>query len=103
MRPVIASTEFDKINFKTNSHGTIYTFKNYFIKIFSVFSFQQFQIDPYRLILINLVKSSTSIVLKLLKSYFSILNIKKPPSSRNSVIVKKNWVTTINSDLLQIL
>ena len=35
------STEFCKINFKTGSHGTIHTFKNYFTKVFSVFGLQQ--------------------------------------------------------------
>ena len=29
---------FNKNNFKTGSHGTIYTFKNYFATVFSVFS-----------------------------------------------------------------
>ena len=33
-----ASTLFSKKNFKTESHGTIHTFKNYFVTIFSVFS-----------------------------------------------------------------
>ena len=32
--------EFDKINFKTGSHDTIHTFKNYFATVFLVFSFQ---------------------------------------------------------------
>ena len=36
----LASTFFSKINFKIGSYGTIYTFKNYFTTIFSVFSFQ---------------------------------------------------------------
>jgi len=35
----LASTFFQKNNFKTGSHGTIHTFKNYFVKVFSVFSF----------------------------------------------------------------
>ena len=34
------STEFSKYNFKTLSHGTIHTFKNYFVTVFSVFNFQ---------------------------------------------------------------
>ena len=33
------STEFSKIFIKTESHGTIYTFKNYFVIIFSIFNF----------------------------------------------------------------
>ena len=33
------STEFSKIFIKTESHGTIYTFKNYFVIVFSVFNF----------------------------------------------------------------
>ena len=33
-----ASTEFGKIDFKTGSHSTIHTFKNYFATVFSVFS-----------------------------------------------------------------
>ena len=32
---------FSKNNFKTGSHDTIYTIKNYFTIVFSVFSFQQ--------------------------------------------------------------
>ena len=39
-----ASTDLHKINFKIRSHGTIYTFKNYFVTVFSVFSNKQ--IDP---------------------------------------------------------
>ena len=31
---------FSKNNFKTESHGTIHTFKNYFTIVFSIFSFQ---------------------------------------------------------------
>ena len=34
------STLFSKKNFKIKSHGTIYTFKNYFAIMFSVYSFQ---------------------------------------------------------------
>ena len=34
------STDFSKFFFKTGSHGTIHTFKNYFTTVFSVFSFQ---------------------------------------------------------------
>jgi len=30
-----------KNNFKTETHDTIYTFKNYFATVFSVFNFQQ--------------------------------------------------------------
>ena len=36
----LASTLFSKKNFKSKSHSTIYTFKNYFATIFLVFSFQ---------------------------------------------------------------
>ena len=36
MRPT--STLFRKKNFKTGSHDTIHTFKNYFVTVFSVFS-----------------------------------------------------------------
>jgi len=32
------NTEFSKNNYKTGSHGTIHTFKNYFVTVFSVFS-----------------------------------------------------------------
>ena len=32
--------EFNKFCFKTGSHGTIYTFKNYFAIVFSTISFQ---------------------------------------------------------------
>ena len=43
---------FQQINFKIGSHGTSYTFKNYFVTVFSVFNFQfstisDIQIDPY--------------------------------------------------------
>ena len=31
---------FSKNNFKTESHGTIHTFKNYFTIVFSIFSVQ---------------------------------------------------------------
>ena len=31
---------FNKNNFKTGSHDTIHTFKNYFATIFSIFNFQ---------------------------------------------------------------
>ena len=34
------STKSGKINFKTRSHSTIHTFKNYFATVFSVISFQ---------------------------------------------------------------
>ena len=36
----LASMEFNKFCFKTGSHGTIYTFKNYFAIVFSTISFQ---------------------------------------------------------------
>ena len=35
-----ANTEFSKFCFKTRSHCTIYTFKNYFVTIFSAINFQ---------------------------------------------------------------
>ena len=47
MGPVI--TFFSKNNFKTGSHGTIYTFKNYFATVFSVFSNKQYPNKPYAL------------------------------------------------------
>ena len=34
------NTFFNKNNFKTGSHDTIYIFKNYFTTIFSIFNFQ---------------------------------------------------------------
>ena len=37
MRPT--STEFNKFFFKTESHGTIYIFKNYFVTVFSTINF----------------------------------------------------------------
>ena len=37
----LASTEKCKSNFKTRSHRTVHTFKNYFAIVFSVFNFQQ--------------------------------------------------------------
>ena len=37
-----------KKNFKTESHSTIHTFKNYFVTMFSVFSkISGIQTDPY--------------------------------------------------------
>ena len=41
------STLFRK-NIKNGSHGTIHTFKNYFITMFLVFSFQQNKLYPNR-------------------------------------------------------
>ena len=35
-----ASMKSDKINFKTGSHSTIHMFKNYFVIVFLVISFQ---------------------------------------------------------------
>ena len=35
------SMKFSKFFFKTVSHGTIHTFKNYFARVFLVFNFQQ--------------------------------------------------------------
>ena len=35
------SMEFSKFFFKTMSHGTIHTFKNYFARVFLVFNFQK--------------------------------------------------------------
>ena len=40
MRPT--STDSSKINFKTGSHDTIHTFKNYFAIVFLVFSNKQY-------------------------------------------------------------
>ena len=47
----LVSTKFGKINFKTGSHDTIHTFKNYFVTVFSIISFQfstisDIQTDP---------------------------------------------------------
>ena len=42
-----ASTFFRKNNFKTRSHGTIHTFKNYFVTVFSVFSNKRYSNTPY--------------------------------------------------------
>ena len=36
-----ASMDFSKSNFKTGFHGTIHTFKNYFVTVFSIFNFKQ--------------------------------------------------------------
>ena len=43
------NTDFSKINFKTGSHGTIHTFKNYFVTIFLVFSNKRY---PNRLLVL---------------------------------------------------
>ena len=43
------STLFRKKNIKNESHGTIHTFKNYFVTVFSIFSFNKIsniQMDP---------------------------------------------------------
>ena len=45
----LASTDFNKFNFKTESHDTIHTFKNYFATVFSVFSNKD--LFGYRLLL----------------------------------------------------
>ena len=37
----LASKKFNKFFFKIGSHSTIHTFKNYFVTVFLVFSFQQ--------------------------------------------------------------
>ena len=48
-----------KKNFKTESHGIIYTFKNYFATVFSVFSC--IQMDPkYSIRRIDLIVSTNS-------------------------------------------
>jgi len=44
----LANIDFSKINFETGSQGTIYTFKNYFAAVFSVFSNKQY---PNRLLM----------------------------------------------------
>ena len=41
-----ASMDFSKINFKTKSHDTIHTFKNYFVTIFSIFSNKRYPNIP---------------------------------------------------------
>ena len=41
-----ASTFFHKNNFKTGSHSTIHTFKNYFATLFSVFSNKRYPNRP---------------------------------------------------------
>ena len=41
-----ASIFFRKNNFKTGSYGTIYTFKNYFVTVFLVFSNKQYLNRP---------------------------------------------------------
>ena len=46
----LASMESGKINFKTRSYGTIYTFKNYFTTIFLVFNNMRY---PNRLLVLN--------------------------------------------------
>ena len=45
-----ASMGFSKFFFKTGSHGTIHTFKNYFAIVFSIFSFQQLVVSKQTLI-----------------------------------------------------
>ena len=44
-----ANTEFNKNNFKTRSHDTIKTFKNYFVIVFSVFSFSELAVSKQTL------------------------------------------------------
>ena len=41
-----ASTDFSKFFFKTRSHDTIHTFKNYFVTVFSVFSRKRYPNIP---------------------------------------------------------
>ena len=50
-----------KFNFKTRSHDTIHTFKNYFITVFLVFSFQFSTISGIQ----TELKSETSVRLSL--------------------------------------
>ena len=40
------TTTLFKKNIKNESHGTIYTFKNYFATVFSVFSFSNNKFSP---------------------------------------------------------
>ena len=42
----LASMDFNKFFFKIGSHGTIYTFKNYFATVFSVFSNKRYPNRP---------------------------------------------------------
>ena len=42
----LVSTENRKSNFKTKSHDTIHTFKNYFATVFSVFNNKQYSNRP---------------------------------------------------------
>ena len=42
----VTSTEFNKIFIKIRSHNTIYTFKNYFVTVFSVFNNKRYPNRP---------------------------------------------------------
>ena len=53
-----ASTDFSKFFFKIGSHDTIHTFKNYFVTVFSVFSFQFQQNKSTKIMLFWKVKST---------------------------------------------
>ena len=60
MRPASTFFFFQKNNFKTGSHGIIYTFKNYFVKMFSVFSNKQNLNRPSVSFELNLIGKSLS-------------------------------------------
>ena len=57
-----ASTKKRKFYFKTGSHGTIYTFKNYFVTIFS--EINGIQIDSYLSYLTHILVQHTSLLYK---------------------------------------
>ena len=49
----IYSTVHTLKNIKNESHGTIYTFKNYFTTVLSVFSFSNNKLNPNRPIILQ--------------------------------------------------
>ena len=89
------NTEFNKFYFKIESHGSIHIFKNYFVTVFSVISFQflvisdikiyQIQLGQFiQLCLLSLLFSSPSVsvisyflsfILVVVIPYFSNLNV----------------------------
>ena len=53
----LTSTEFIRYNFKTGSHGTIHTFKNYFVIVFSIFSNKWYPNRPIVPVWILMIKA----------------------------------------------
>ena len=49
----LTSMEFSNFFFKIGSHGTIHTFKNYFLTVFLVFNDKRYPNRPYNYVVLN--------------------------------------------------